>query len=477
LLSELSKFRKDLLFANAHIVVLKNEASLANFVINELTVKAVFSDAKLLELTEENKILRLQVGDSKHKATSSNSSLPPSMDLVKKTQSLREKSNMKSGGQPGYKGHTLEITSKPDEAVKHFAEFFNKCGNSLTEKPRYLGKRMTVEIPPIKPWIVAHEQYERRCNCGHCTVKPYPDHVKASLSYGPSVEAMCSYMKVRQYVPLDRLKEIFCDVFGMDLSQATILTKCRLFAAKCEPIYDIIKERIQKSSVVGSDETGCNINGKNHWMWVWQNERMTYIKTSANRGSATIDATFPKGFPNVILVHDCWKAHFQTIAKSHQICLAHLLREMQYFIERRSDKWAWYFKKLLKQAIKIRRQIDQNLLSNTVVMVRQIKEELLKLLSLINEIKVLKLKTFAKRMMNYKDYIFQFLDNCNVPFDNNGSERAFRNVKLKIKISGLFRTFRGAQEYAVVRSVMDTTLKNGGNIFDFLKLIQLIEPE
>jgi hypothetical protein len=35
-----------------------------------------------------------------------------------------------------------------------------------------------------------------------------------------------------------------------------------------------------------------------------------------------------------VLVHDCWKAHFQTPVKKHQLCTAHLERETKYREER-----------------------------------------------------------------------------------------------------------------------------------------------
>lgn len=71
---------------------------------------------------------------------------------------------------------------------------------------------------------------------------------------------------------------------------------------------------------------------------------------------------------------------------------------------------------------------------------------------------------FHKRMNKYKNYIFTFLYYPEVPPDNNGSERAIRNVKVKQKVSGQFKTQRGAEIYAIIRSVTDTCIKNGQNI-------------
>jgi len=62
-----------------------------------------------------------------------------------------------------------------------------------------------------------------------------------------------------------------------------------------------------------------------------------------------------------------------------------------------------------------------------------------------------------------------------VPSDNNGSERAIRNVKVKQKISGQFKTEKAAQNFAMIRSVIDTTIKNGKNVLEILVLIAKLE--
>ena len=51
-----------------------------------------------------------------------------------------------------------------------------------------------------------------------------------------------------------------------------------------------------------------------------------------------------------------------------------------------------------------------------------------------------KIKTLQKRLIKYKDYLFLFLENILVTPDNNASERAIRNFKVKLKVSGFFKT-------------------------------------
>jgi transposase len=81
-----------------------------------------------------------------------------------------------------------------------------------------------------------------------------------------------------------------------------------------------------------------------------------------------------------------------------------------------------------------------------------------------------KIKPFANRLRKRRNQLFPFLFYQDVPFDNNSSEQAIRNVKVKQKVSGSFRSERGAEMFAILRSVFDTINKKGGDPFDSMRL-------
>ncbi|MEA1873458.1 MAG: transposase [Bacteroidota bacterium] len=76
--------------------------------------------------------------------------------------------------------------------------------------------------------------------------------------------------------------------------------------------------------------------------------------------------------------------------------------------------------------------------------------------------------TFKKRLIKYRNYLFTFLYHPKVPPDNNASERGIRNIKVKMKVSNQFKSYEFAQHFAVIRSVVDTTIKNGQDVFNAL---------
>ena len=59
-----------------------------------------------------------------------------------------------------------------------------------------------------------------------------------------------------------------------------------------------------------------------------------------------------------------------------------------------------------------------------------------------------------------------FVRNFRVDFDNNLAERDLRNIKVKLKVSGCFRTDDGAWDYLRIMSFVGTARKHGKNAYE-----------
>lgn len=416
-----------------------------------------------VKLRKENALLREKLSKYENPKNSRNSSIAPSKDENRplKTKSLREPSNKKVGGQQGHEGNTLKMTDSPDKIIEYVPDFCCACGSDLQDASvEFVSKRQVIDIPVIKPEYIEHRIFKKQCGCGHSNCAAFPENVKASISYGANAESLVGYLYSRQYMPFDRMREFFNDAFHLPISEGGLHELLNRLVAKSAPAYQIIKEKITLSTVVGADETGAKINGEKCWMWTWQNEQLTYIVPSKNRGFSTIQYNFEHGFKNAVLIHDCWKSHFQTNVYDHQICTAHLLRELNYFIEVNNDPWAVKFRQLLLDSLELKETMSRNDYDRIKSLSKPIEEQLIKLLEQQVNPTIKALISFQKRMVKYKDYLFNFLKYPNVPPDNNGSERAIRNIKVKQKISGQFKSFEGAMNFAILRSITDTAIKN-----------------
>ena len=424
-------------------------------------------------LRKENIELKARIHELEHPKNSNNSSIPPSKDenRPRKNQSLREKSGRKSGGQKGHKGYTLEMTSDPDKVINHFPVVCGVCGKDLSElKSNITEKRQVVELPQIQPIYIEHRGHSKFCSCGYLNKSVFPATVKAPIQYGSNVENLVSYLNIGQYLPYKRISSMLENLFNLPLSQGSIKNMIARFAEKLLPAYENIRKEIESATVVGADETGAKLNGDKWWFWTWQNEMATYITASDNRAFRTVESNFHKGFKKATLVSDRYGAHLKTKANAHQICISHLCRDVDYLIELTQSLPIKRLKLLLLDALLLKTQLQSKQYHHPNLVRNFIRKETLKLINadLGNEHK--KVKVFFKQLSKCRNYIYEFLYNEHVPPDNNGSERAIRNVKVKQKVSTMFKTKQGINNYAIIRSVFDTCIKRGIDIFDSSQL-------
>lgn len=410
---------------------------------------------------------------------SNTSSTPPSQDIGRSnTKNSRKSNGLKSGGQAGHKGFTLELNSIPDETIEYTATFCSNCGTNIEAVTGTISEcKQEVIIPPVQAKHINHVSFVKTCPCcqGLCKAA-MPGHLKAPVQYGANVIAAVCYMSVYQYLPYRRIAVLMRDIYGIALSEGTIDNMLAGCMQKALPAYELIRQKLQQCEVVGSDETGSHIAAKKGWFHVWQNKLLTFIVASMNRGYQTVQQYFPDGFPQTIYISDCWAAQLKNPALHHQLCMVHLLRELSNFEDALACTWSKAMKVLFQEAIHFKHGLTEAACKTLHPDVNLLENRLTVLLQESYEGRHPKVQAFHKRLIKNRQSIFTFLYHFNVPADNNGSERAVRNVKVKTKVSGQFKTEAGAQRFAVLRSVVDTTTKNGQSVFDALRALAELVP-
>jgi transposase len=420
-------------------------------------------------LTQEVSSLTYQLEQSKIKKNSHNSSIPPSQDISRKNTSLRTSSGKPIGGQLGHEGKTLLFDKSPTDVIDLMPTLCSSCGESLASTEGvFTQRRQLIDIPPVQISCTEYRQFSKQCSCcGNKEAANFPKEVSNYIQYGTNIQTMAVYNWQHQYLPFKRLQQWFYDIFSLKISKGTLENMIRRVASSMQPSYQQIQQQIALATCVGADETGVSINGKNNWIWVWQNEFYTFLSCSASRGFKTIEALFPEGFINAILVSDRWKAQLATNAASHQLCLAHLLRDTNYVIDTEpSCNFATDLKALFQQAIAQKNSFVESSTEN--ITCKKIEAELDKLLAQnIDPTKYPNATTLQKSLINYRNYVFKFLYHQEVPFENNASERSIRMIKVKEKISGGFKSLQDA--YCTIKSVVDTATKNEINPYITIK--------
>jgi len=363
------------------------------------------------------------------------------------------------------------MSKNPDKTLHYTPQYCNHCGQEFSENSEQTPamRKQEIVIPPIKVEYLEHWSYS--CNCSNChleTTADLPSHLKANIQYGIGFQTLISYLSVYQYLPSNRIKTYLKDVLNVDMSEGTIYNFLEAMGKKAQPVYEILKEKIARAGVVGGDESGLKINGDKAWFWVFQNAETTYIKVASGRGFKVIAETFSNGFPSSIYVSDSLAAQLKVETKAKQLCFAHLMRELNNFEDVLQLKWASKMKVLFKKAMAYKRKMEMGDYDPKNRIIEQLEAQLSKLLSFDCSKRHKKLKAFINRLIKNRTSIFTFLYHPKVPYDNNSSERAIRNIKVKMKVSNQFKSMEFAEYYATIRSIVDTTIKNSMNVFGAL---------
>lgn len=396
---------------------------------------------------------------------SHNSSIPPSQEslpakVLRRTQSLRKKSDRKNGGQFGHPGSTLETSTSPDFIEEHKSDYCECCGSSLTGAESICsGVSQVVDIPLPRPQVKEHRSFDVTCSCGHINKCPLPKECSKRISYGKTIQSLVSFLSHVQCVSFERICEILKEIFSLSISQGTVRNMLTKIGTKSKTVCDQIRRRIAESTVVGADETGLYVNSALNWAWIFQTDQLTYVYQDKSRGMKAINNHFPDGLPNAVLVTDRHGSYFNMEVKNHQVCIAHLLRNIQYLTELDpKQNWSKKVSALLREAIHIRKTT-----SFEVIPITTIKDRLDRLLNESVAHLHEDFQKFKNGLFKCKDYLFTFLKNPDVPYDNNASERGIRKIKVKQKVSGCFRTEKGANTFMNVHSVAETAKKNGNS--------------
>ncbi len=426
---------------------------------------------KIEKLEAENTELR-----SKLNLNSNNSSKPPSTDGYKKQAAFPRKKNGKQGGQKGHAGKTLKQVENPDFIIEHKIKECN-CGCNLENLPSKLAeKRQVFELPEPRLEITEHQLHSSVCpSCGKINKAKAPENITAPVQYGSGVKALAVLLNNNYKIPFKKVQSLFEDLFGYPINESTIYSANIKAYNNLEATEEIIKSLILDSKTAHADETGLRVAGVLHWLHNISTEKFTHLFIHPNRGKKALESPasvipFFSGW----LVHDCWSSYFSFTNFKHAVCGAHLLREFQGLYENDS-KWAKTFKSFLLDLLNNDLEFNQSRQEH----IKQRFDTICKIaLSLEPEPiytgkkgrkKRTKGRNLIERLIKHKDAVLAFAFNEEVPFTNNLAERDVRPAKLKQKISGCLRTFKGAQIYARIESFISSSRKNKINIFKELK--------
>jgi transposase len=457
---------------NTNITAIIEEAE--NLLAKEKEISSGFKISIRLILT----IMKLLV--DRLGLNSSNSSIPPSQDQNRKKNKKKSKKK-KAGGQKGHKGYSIEKIPDP--------EIIKDIPIDRSEYPESQYKEVGFESRQIIEINISRVVTEYRAQIvmnkkGRLFTADFPVGVNRPVQYGDSVKAQSVYFSQYQLIPYNRIEEHFKDWLNLPISTGSIYNFNLDVYNRLELFEKILKKQLLEEKFLNVDETGINIGGKRKWLHCVSNSLWTYYYPHDKRGNIAMDQMGILPEFTGLLCHDHWKPYYNYDC-THCLCNAHHLRELQRSLEVDGYKWAKSMMSLLIKASHATIEAGGQLASkdskkyriryDKIISEGEIKcpppDEKQRRKGQRGKLKRSKSRNLLERLKNFKDDVLRFMDNSVVEFTNNQGERDIRMIKVQQKISGSFRSMKGAQIHGRIKSYLSTCSKHKVGTREALELL------
>ena len=410
---------------------------------------------------------------------SHNSSKPPTSDgLRKRTRSQRQPSGKRSGGQTGHRGHTLAQVTTPDACVTHRPAQCATCQHRLDQVVgRVRETRQVYDLPSwVRVVVTAHQVEEVDCPCcGSRSYGQFPETLTAPAQYGPVVRSTAVYLHHVQFLSVRRTVEALDELYGVRISEATLLTWVQAAATAVGPRVAQIADLVATRQQMGGDETGIRVGGQLRWVHVASTRWLTHVAWHAKRGQAAMTAIgiWPQFHGHAM--HDRW-ASYDTFACQHLLCKAHLVRDLTFLAEAQAQPWAADLRDLLLAMHTAAQEWQGRGITRCPEPERS--DWLAQYFALVRHgyatlpppppvpkrrgrPKQHPTKNLLDVLLHRADQILGFIEETAQPFTNNQREQDLRMVKIQQKVSGGFRSAAGATAFCALRSYLATLRKQG----------------
>ena len=214
------------------------------------------------------------------------------------------------------------------------------------------------------------------------------------------------------------------------------------------------------------------------WLHVASTAKLTHYHPHAKRGHVGMRAGGILSSYQGVAVHDHWASYLQFPDCEHAFCNVHHLRELRFVVEQYGQAWAAKMARLL---CTIKAEVASTSAGDTALPPDRLTDYETEYDALIAQglaanppppqpqvrtrgrPKQTRPKNLLDRLHKHKSGVLAFMYDFRIPFDNNQAERDVRMIKVQQKVSGAFRTQKGADTFCALRSYISTARKHGHN--------------
>jgi len=417
-------------------------------------------DALLLEQAEmiqrlADRIAELEAIVGKPRKTSSNSHLPPSKDGPGRAKRPKRPAKKR----PPRAGRFRPLTETPDKTERRMASACGHCGADVSGAAQRCRHRYDhIDLPPIRPVVTRVEIFGGRCGgCGHRYRAEAPAGMPPGTPFGPGIRSLLMYLHHSHHVGFERLSRMLRELFGLTISEGAIAKAFQRMGGDLDAARKAIQDKLLTARIIASDETTTRVGRATHWQWVFLSDKAVLHKIAPSRARAVADEVLGGHKPDV-WISDRYAGQ-QELGRRHQVCLAHVLRDVQYAIDSGDTIFAPKVRDHLRWAIGVGKRRNRLKDSTLAVYAAKADDKLDRLVA--GPVAHPAGKVLNKQIKAWRTKFFVFMTDREVPATNNISEREIRPSVVFRKVTNGFRSDWGAQIHAGYRSVTGTARLSG----------------
>jgi len=425
--------------------------------------------------TLEKQVAELTDKVAKLSKNSSNSSKPPSSDIVKPPRKKKGNGSRNIGGQPGHTKHerTPFATDEIDDFQIHTLDACPDCGGKLKEIED--SGKVVQQVEVVKKPIHI-EQHTGLCYwCEHCQkihYAPMPDHIEKGQLVGPRLTAIVAYLKGTCHCSFSTIRRFLRDVIGVTISRGQLNKLIQKASAAFEQAYNELLEYLPHEAKLNIDETGHKENKNRFWTWCFRGDAYTLFKIADTRGSKVLIDVLGEDFAGVIGCDyfSAYRKYMKDFDVLIQFCIAHLIRELKY-LAGLSDKATANYGQRLLDAMRDMFSIFHKAEEFTASGFEEAMEASRKIfldIALSDVPETRQAQNLANRFRTHGDAYFQFITTPGIEPTNNLAEQAIRFVVIDRYITQGTRSENGRLWSERIWTVLATCASQGRNAFDFI---------
>jgi len=423
----------------------------------------------------EKQVAELTDKVAKLSKNSSNSSKPPSSDIVKPPRKAKNKKPRNIGGQPGHTKHerTPFATDEIDDFQTHTLDACPDCGGKLKEVEN--AGRVVQQVEVVKKPIHI-EQHTGLCYwCEHCQkfhYAPMPAHIEKGQLIGPRLTAIVGYMKGACHCSFSTIRKFLRDVVGVTISRGQLSKLIQKASAAFEQAYNELLEYLPHEAKLNIDETGHKENKKRFWTWCFRADAYTLFKIADTRGSRVLIDILGEDFAGVIGCDyfSAYRKYMKDFDVLVQFCTAHLIRELKYLAGLSDKATADYGQKLLdamRDMFSIFHKAEELTATGFAEAMEANRKAFLEIA--MNDVPDSRqAQNLANRFRKHGEAYFRFITTPGVEPTNNLAEQAIRFVVIDRYITQGTRSENGRAWSERIWTILATCASQSRNAFDFI---------